>query len=295
MNSTTFNKNHGHLQAISAFIFWGLVPLYWNFLHFIPAVLNTSLRVVITVVTFNLLFFSKRLWREIPTVLKQKKLFFTLIVSSLLITTNWVVFLVSFQEGMIWQSSLGYYLCPLCNVLLSVAILKEKLSLPLKFATGFIILAMGNMIWNLGALPWISLLLCLTFSFYALLKKNIKIHPMSGLYMEVHIILPFALWCTGVGLLEYQLSYQEWFFMLLSGIITIIPLVLYNASAQKIPFSHLALYQYISPTIQFLVAIFIFKENLAIFHYQSFFLIWCGLMIFTWERIMTLKHKKVTI
>jgi len=287
-------KSNGHLEAISSFIIWGLVPIYWHYLHAIPAALNTSLRIMVTAITINILFWNRKLFKDLPKIFKEKKLFFTLMLTSLLITSNWYVFLVSFQKGMVWQASLGYFLSPLCNVLLAIIFLKEKLSTPLKLATLFILIAISNMVWHLGSLPWISLYLCLSFSFYALIKKGVKLSAQSGLNLEVLLILPFAIWGIFVdgGLNSYQLSTFEWEIMALSGLVTLVPLILYNSGAQKIPFGHLAIYQYIAPSLQFFVAVIIFKEHLDPFHYQSFFLIWCGLMVFTWERIMTIKRKK---
>ncbi|MDH4468263.1 MAG: EamA family transporter RarD [Bacteriovoracaceae bacterium] len=283
---------NGHAQAITSFIVWGLVPLYWHLLHDIPAYLNTSLRIVFTVITLNVIFHPKKQGRDFLRVLKDKKLFLKLCFTSVLIISNWLVFLISFQRGMVWQASLGYFLSPIFNVLLSVIFFKEKLSTPLKVATLFIFLAIINMVGNLGSLPWISLFLALSFSIYALIKKGVKISPESSLNMEVMLILPFALYFIFDELPSHPLSAFQWGVMSLSGFITFVPLALYNASAQKIPFSHLALYQYIAPSLQFLVAVIIFREHLETFHFLSFFLIWCGLLVFTWERVMTRNRNK---
>jgi chloramphenicol-sensitive protein RarD len=292
-------KNKGLLAAIGAFIIWGLLPLYWKSISAaIPVEIICHRITWSTVVTILLLL----MWRKaggLLRVLKDKKVVLRFILSSLLLSTNWLLYIWAVNSNYIIETSLGYYINPLVNVLLGVFFLHERLRKVQWLAILFAFLGVCYLTFGYGYFPYIAIILAVTFGLYGLLRKTATLASLEGLCLETSILFIPAL-----GVLIYFASQGHSDFihqdingrLLLAGtgIVTSLPLLLFGYAAQKIPLSTLGIVQYLGPSLQLCIGIFVYNEPFPKEQMIGFMLVWCGLVIYVTEGLMrrTLRKKK---
>lgn len=287
--------NTGILSALSAYISWGLLPIYWKLLAHVPTSQLLCHRIVWSFVVLGVfLSLRRRLGRLrhnlTPSVWR------TYILASLLIGVNWFVYVWSVNAGFIVETSLGYFINPLLSVLLGVAFLRERLRplqwLPLLLAaTGVVYLTLAY-----GRPPWIALCLAVTFSLYGLVKKKAPLGAFEGLTLETGLLLlPAMVWLgvsaadgTGVFL---RVGAKTDLLLLGAGIVTTAPLVMFAAAAQRIPLSMIGILQYIAPTIQFLLGVFLYGEAFTSTQLIGFGAVWTSVALFLTERWWAARHK----
>jgi chloramphenicol-sensitive protein RarD len=275
-------------QAVGAYFIWGFLPVYFNMLKAVPPLEVVAHRIVWSVLLLlAMLYFRTRLaalWEALTT----RAMLVPMIATALLIAANWLIYIWAVTSGHVAAASLGYFLNPLLNVLLGFLFLKERLTrwqwVAVALAgAGVAILATGA----LDAL-WISLSLALTFGVYGLIRKMAPVGPMVGLASETIILLPLAL----VALTVWTVRGTGHFgtlgagtdaLLLLAGVVTAVPLLLFASAARQMPYATIGLIQYIGPTIQFLLAIFLYHEPLTTTHLVTFPLIWAGLLLYSWD------------
>jgi len=284
----TDNKDykHGLIYAFSAYIMWGIAPLYFKALDGI-APLDIVLHRVVWSFLFILaiLFFSGR-FAQLRTVLKQPKKISLLAVTSVLIAFNWLVFIWAVTNGHMLDASLGYYINPIFNVLLGTVFLSERLR-PLQWvAVGLAVIAVLIELVVYGSIPWLSLALAVSFGFYGLLRKKIQVDAMSGLFVETLILLPIALsyllFIDSSSLISFINSgVSSALLLVASGVVTTLPLLAFAAAAIRIPLSTLGFIQYIGPSLMLLMAVFIFDEQLASHKAMTFGFIWLALIVYS--------------
>jgi len=278
----------GGIGAASGYAFWGLTVIFYKQLTHVPPYEVLAHRTLWSVVlTVGLIFLFKRR-AAFFTALTNKRLLLTLTATSLIIGTNWFVFIYSINEERVLETSLGYYINPLISVLIGVAFLSEKLTRPQIAAVVLAAIGVIIMTIDFGAVPWISLFLAVTFAIYGYLRKITNVDPLEGLSIEVIILLPFA-----IGYLVFMESTQGtaliheggWtvFLLILAGPMTVIPLFLFNYGAQRIRLATLGLMQYLAPTVQLIIAVWMYGEALTDTHLVTFGLIWAGLALFSWD------------
>lgn len=278
----------GGIGAASGYAFWGLTVIFYKQLTHVPPYEVLAHRTLWSVVlTVGLIFLFKRR-AAFFTALTNKRLLLTLTATSLIIGTNWFVFIYSINEERVLETSLGYYINPLISVLIGVAFLSEKLTRPQIAAVVLAAIGVIVMTIDFGAVPWISLFLAVTFAIYGYLRKITNVEPLEGLSIEVIILLPFA-----IGYLVFMESTQGtaliheggWtvFLLILAGPMTVIPLFLFNYGAQRIRLATLGLMQYLAPTVQLVIAVWMYGEALTDTHLVTFGLIWAGLALFSWD------------
>jgi chloramphenicol-sensitive protein RarD len=231
------------------------------------------------------------LFRKGPSLiaaLRNPRLVLTLCATSLIIGTNWFVFIYSINASRVLETSLGYYINPLISVLIGVFLLSERLTRPQIAAIVLAALGVVVMTVDFGAVPWISMFLAVTFAIYGYLRKITKIDPLEGLLIEVLILSPFAIaylaWSEVNG--GTSLLHADGLTLLLlalTGPMTTIPLFLFNFGAQRIRLSTLGLMQYLAPTVQLIIAVWMYGERLTDTHLMTFGLIWAGLALFSWD------------
>ena len=278
----------GGIGAASGYAFWGLTVIFYKQLTHVSAYEVLAHRTLWSVLlTVGLIFLFKRR-AAFVAALTNKRLLLTLTATSLIIGTNWFVFIYSINEERVLETSLGYYINPLISVLIGVAFLSEKLTRPQIVAV--VLAAVGVLIMTIdfGEVPWISLFLAVTFAIYGYLRKITKVDPLEGLAIEVIILLPFAM-----GYLAFMESGEgtalmhegSWtvFLLMLAGPMTVIPLFLFNYGAQRIRLATLGLMQYLAPTVQLVIAVWMYGEALTDTHLVTFGLIWTGLALFSWD------------
>lgn len=274
----------GVLYALAAYGTWGVVTLYFALLADVPSLLVVAHRVVWSVVFLAILLAAQRRWREVVAVLRSGRTLAVLAVAATLIAINWYVFIYAVATQQVLQASLGYYLNPLVSVLMGVVVLGERLrpwqwvSVALA-AAGIAASAMGQDL----PLPWISLTLAVSFSLYGLLRKLAPVGAMIGLFVETLILLPpaAAILLAGPWGLPHDRGAALYPLLMASGVVTSLPLMWFAAAVKRLRLATVGFLQYLAPTLQLLVAVFILGETLGTQQLVGFTLMWAGLALYT--------------
>ncbi|KHG34029.1 EamA family transporter RarD [Sulfurospirillum sp. MES] len=276
----------GYLYAVLAFGFWGLIPIYFKLLSHVGAGEVLAHRIIGSVVLlYAMILFSKQMGQFKLLIRDLSKLKY-LVLSALLVSLNWLVFIWAVSHNMIAESSLGYYINPLVNFALGIIVFKDHPSFWQKIAIALAIAAIVYQLVTLGTLPIVSLVLAFSFAFYGLIRKKINLPAMTGLYVETLILFPIALLYFSYLVLTDQnafvlpLDRTSWI-LLLAGVVTVVPLLWFNAATTRISLIHIGFFQYIGPSISFLLAIFVYDEVLLPEKLTTFVLIWIALAIFS--------------
>jgi chloramphenicol-sensitive protein RarD len=293
------NEKDGVVFAILSYVMWGLTPIYWKLTQYISSGEILAQRVLWSFIAMLVLLILLKKWNIyvefVKEIIKKPKLFWSLFLASVLISSNWGIFMWAVIEGKIVEASLGQYINPLTSMLIGVIVLKEKLSGSQVLA--FILAGMGVLTLTLhyGVIPWISLSLALTFGFYGLAKKLIKADSTIGLALETMMITPIAIvfltYLMFQSQIEFFNSVSTSLLLIGSGAVTVLPLLLFTMSAKKVTLSLLGILQYISPTIVLVSAVFLYNETLSQAHLIAFIFIWSALVIYTFSSI-TKRGKK---
>ncbi|MEB8388474.1 EamA family transporter RarD [Rhodobacteraceae bacterium KMM 6894] len=261
---------------------WGLSGLFYHQIQNIPALEIFAHRTIWSVVLFIIILSVQRRLNVIPQTLRQPRLAALIALASLMISVNWVMFIWAIQERHALEASLGYYIFPMIAVLFGAVIYGER---PSRGQLGAIALAGAAIVVltvGLGVAPWIALLLAVTFGIYGAIKKSISIGPVASVTIEVVMILPFALlllWYLGWG--SFGRNLHDTVFLILSGGMTAIPLLMMSAATRRVSLTTIGLVQYLNPSLQFLVATLVLAEPFTTAHGIAFPLIWAALVIYT--------------
>lgn len=285
-------SSKGYLFAILAFLFWGgLSPIYFKEVGSVDAFEILLYRILFSFVTLlPFLLFKKELVSFLETIRDFKKvklLFF----STLFASVNWLIFIWAVANDHIIEASLGYYINPLVNVLLGFLFLNERMTRNQNIAIGIACLAVLYQLISLGTIPIISLALAFTFGFYGLIRKKVNLGSIVGLFVEILILMPFALayifytYDISQMALFQSGSYIGWM-LTLTGLVTVIPLLLFNGAATRMKLATLGFFQYIGPTMAFIVAIFLYNEPFNSDKFITFALIWVALIIFSLDSLL---------
>ncbi len=285
MSDQDSERRTGFLLGVIAYLCWGMMPLYFKMLASVPANEIVAHRII-----WSLLFLLglATLWRRWPAIRAAAtgRVLLTLMLTAVLIATNWLVYIYAVVSGHVLEGSLGYYLNPLFNVLLGVVLLGERLTRAQVFATllagaGVAVLAAGA-----GSGLWISLTLAFSFGLYGFLRKVAPVDSLEGLSIETALLAPIAVgwlfWLQAAGTANFvQGNLATDILLVLGGAVTAIPLLLFTAAARRLPYSTLGFLQYIAPSLQFLLAVLAFGEPLTAAHMICFGAIWSALIIFS--------------
>ena len=275
----------GYRLALSAYLIWGLSPLFWKLLD-VPALQLTAHRFwQVLALGTAILWFKER--RSLRSLLTDRRVIGLHVMAGLLLSVNWLVYVYAVATDRVVDSSLGYFINPLLSVAIGVAI-GERLT-PLRWlAVGAAAIGVAILTFDAGTLPWISLLLAATFAFYGLIKKLSPRDSLGGLTTEMFFVTPFAVgylfWLTGSGDIETGGAVSS-VALLGLGAITITPLVLFGAAAKRIPLWTVGLLQFLAPSLQFLLGVFAFGEALGALRLAGFAVIWVGLAIFAYDTL----------
>jgi chloramphenicol-sensitive protein RarD len=274
----------GLALGLGAYLAWGFLPLYFKLLQGVDPFEIVAHRIVWSLLFLAAMIFAWRRWPLFRAALANRPALRTLFVTAALIGINWLVWIWAVLNGHVLEGSLGYYLNPLVNVLFGVVLLKERLSGPRKFAVALAFLGVAVLAWGAISGLWISLTLALSFASYGYLRKITPVDSLEGLAVETAILTPIALgwiwWMNAGASGGLGMSGTTTLLLVLAGAITAIPLLLFNAAAKRLPYSTLGFLQYIAPSIQFLLAVLVFGEQLTTAHIICFAAIWTALVIF---------------
>lgn len=276
----------GVVYGLVAYLAWGLLPIYWKLFQTMGAWEILAHRIVWSIVFVSIILLITRQWKKMWGALSGAKMIGAMFFSSLMISANWLIYIWAVNTEHVMQTSLGYYINPLISVLFGVVFLKERLLLGQWVALGLAGLGVMFITLQYGSVPWVALSLALTFAFYGLAKKVVKLEPMIGLAWETLFVAPIALLyliTLHVGGTQTVTGLTGWKILLLtlSGVGTAMPLYWFAQAAKRLPLSTIGFIQYLSPTISLLSAVFLFGEPFTGTHLVSFALIWSALVVFT--------------
>ena len=288
-------QRKGVIYGLAAYLAWGFFPVYFKAVHLVAPVEMVAHRICWSLAFLLLLIAGKGAWREVQALLARPKSLAALGVSTLLIATNWLVFIYAVDNGEVLQSSLGYFINPLVSVLLGFVFLGERLervqwlSIALA-ATGVIYLALSY-----GSVPWISLALAASFGLYGLIRKALHVEPLVGLTVETLLLAPFALVYLvvlnqrGTGIFLANSTRLD-LLIPMAGIITAIPLLLFAAAAKRLRLATIGFLQYITPTMHFVLAVTVYGETFTHTDLVSFLFIWSGLALYSMHAYRTTRR-----
>ena len=293
MAKTVTTTPKGLLTVLSAFLIWGCFPLYFKELIEYDAIEIIVHRVVWTFVILLGITIITRRFRWIDQIKKQPKWLFLTFLASVLIATNWLVYVWAVTHDQVLEASLGYFIHPLVGVLFSMLIFKEKLRLMQKLAVLLAAAAVGIQIVWMGGLPWVSMLLPLSWGLYGVIQRQTPFDALDGLFLETALLVPISLiWLqfshVASSSMAFWVSSEIWLLML-AGPVTLVPLLLYNISTKLVQFNTLSFLNYLTPSLIFLLAIFYYHEPFDTKRLLVFVLIWVGLLMFSVDMF---KHKK---
>jgi chloramphenicol-sensitive protein RarD len=283
--------NKGIFYAAGAFVLWGLLPIFWKALHHVPALEILAHRMVWSLMFVLVLLAVQGHWRWLGAVFRNGRVLLTFMTTALLLSVNWFIYIWGVNAGYIVETSLGYFINPLVNVLLGTLFLKERLRLWQGVAIGVAVLGVLYLTLRYGSPPWIALTLAGSFGVYGLLRKTAALNSLEGLTLETLLFFPPAL----AYLLYAEFMGQAAFvhadtttnlLLVIAGIATALPLLLFAAAARRVTLTLMGVLQYIAPTMQLLLGVLLYGESLTSDRLIGFCLIWLALLIYTLEGVV---------
>jgi chloramphenicol-sensitive protein RarD len=281
------DRKLGIIFTALSYLIWGFLPIYWKLVDHVAAEQILAHRIIWSFVFMVLLLFATRKFfvflTECKALWKSKKKLIYITLASLLVTTNWLIFIWAVNNDHVLQASLGYYINPLISILFGVAILKERLNFWQMVSTILAAIGVLYLTINSGVFPIVSLALAITFALYGLIKKLVPLPAMYSLTIETMIVTPFAL----IFLLQTNFSKISSFefsstaiLLIISGVATAVPLLLFGAGAMRIPLSMVGFLQYTTPTIMFILGIILYHEPFSLNHLITFIFIWSASILY---------------
>jgi chloramphenicol-sensitive protein RarD len=283
--------NKGTWYAIGAYVTWGLLPIYWKWLHSVPAPQLLAHRILWSFVTLAVVIVASRQAGGLRTALASRRILLVYLAASILIGINWFTYVWAVNAGFMIETSLGYFINPLLSLLLGVLLFKERLR---RWQWGSIALAAAGVIYltiSYGSLPWIALTLAASFGLYGLIKKLAPLGSLHGLALETGILLlPASIYLlsvesTGAGAFLEGTPMLK-LLLVGAGVATTLPLLMFASAARRIPLGLVGILQYITPTLQFLLGALVYDEPLATGRLVGFVVVWVALALFVIEGVV---------
>jgi chloramphenicol-sensitive protein RarD len=278
----------GILYASAAYIVWGLFPLYFKALQGIPPIEILLHRMVWSLVFCVLVLAWRKQWSWLGRLQRQPKILATSTASALLLSTNWFIYIWATNNDHVLDASLGYFITPLVNVFLGFLFLRERMRFGQWCAFALAVCGVAWLTWQTGHPPWIGLMLAATFGTYGLMRKTATLETLEGFSVETMTLFPFALGYLIVLTLDHHNAFlsapvsSQWL-LVAAGPITAIPLLMFSAGVRRIPLSVLGFLQYIAPSLQFLLGVWLYHEPLSSSRLIGFVLIWLALAVYSIE------------
>ena len=286
----------GAFFAFFAFLIWGVSPVYWRTLHDVQAFEIILHRIIWSFAVLIPLVVIGRKWTEFMEVCKKPKTMVILLITSILVGVNWLIYIWAVNNGRVLQASLGYYINPLVNIVLGMIFLRERLRIAQTVAVILTILGVLNLTIRYGVFPWVPLALAFSFGFYGLIRKVAFVGALVGLTVETLLLsIPAGIWvihlyCVQSGAFLHMDANTD-LLLMGTGVITAMPLLLFNLGAKRITLVSLGFIQYIAPTGMFLLGITLFGEPFTGPQTLTFALIWTALAIYSWDAVVVHRQK----
>jgi chloramphenicol-sensitive protein RarD len=283
--------NKGIVSGLGAYILWGFFPIYWKLLHDVPALQVIGHRIAWSFVLLSLVILLTRQWNAFRAVALAPKTIAIYSAAAILLSVNWLIYVWGVNAGFIVETSLGYFINPLISVLLGVVFLRERLRSLQWIPVGLAALGVLYLTLAYGRLPWIALSLAFSFGIYGLVKKLAPLGSLYGLTLETALVFPLALiYLTFVGFRGTGSFLEEGLFtdllLIGTGAVTSIPLLMFASAARQIPLTMIGVLQYVAPTLQFLIGVFLYHEPFDRSRLIGFGLVWLALVIFWVENYL---------
>lgn len=278
----------GPLLAAGAYLLWGVLPIYWHALADVPALEILPHRIVWSLAVVLALLAVRKDWQWLAHGLRHPAVFRVFLVTAALLAVNWLVYLWANNNGHIVETSLGYFITPLVSVVLGLLVLHERMRPGQWLSVGIAALGVLFLVLTAGGWLWISLALALSFGFYGLLRKTARLGSLEGLTVEMAILflpaLGYLLYLSSTGQAAFGVDGSSTTALLaLSGAVTAVPLLLFASGARLVPLTTLGLLQYIAPTLQFCIGVFIYREPFDQARLLGFSIVWFALAVYWME------------
>lgn len=276
---------NGVLAALAVNLVWGSFPILFSLLEGVDPILIVAHRVIWSLLLVALIMVVSRRWGEVLAVLRDRRTVLRLFVSAALLTVNWLIYIWAVENNHVLETSFGYFLNPLVNVALGMALLGERQSRLQAVSIGIAVLAMAIQAAGVGGVPWVALGLAISFSLYSYYRKTVQASSAAGLLVETLLLAPlsagYIAWTVVIG--GPGPHADPWLFLLLflTGPATTLALLLFAYAVQRLRLTTTGIIQYIAPSLQFFLAIFYFEEPLNPVRLLSFALVWLSLAVFT--------------
>ncbi len=283
-------RRTGMMAALSTYLIWGVLPLYWNFLARAGANEILAHRIIWSFVFMVVVLMVTKRWQSFKedcrALWQDKKRGAILLLAAFTISLNWLTYIWAVNHGHVIDTSIGYYINPLMSVLFGIVFFRERISGLKKISLLLAAIGIVLMTYQLGKLPWVAVALAVTFSVYGALKKQLHLNPFSSITLETLLMVPFAVPYIGMLMMSpanhFSLATPDLALYLMgTGVVTAVPLVLFSYGANLLPLNVLGFFQYISPTIGLLLGIFFFHETFGMAQISALGFVWAAIVLFT--------------
>ena len=287
VDPTSTSIRAGYIYGISAFVFWGAVPIYFKWLGHVPAFDVTAHRILWSVPFLALIAYVGGQWRSLGAQLTVRRLS-VLAAAAVAISSSWFIYIWAIAVDRLLEASLGYYIAPLMLAVFGMVFLKERPTPRQGIAIGLAAIGVGVLVLRFGAIPWVALGLAATQPAYTLVRKLAPADPVSGLLLETAMLSPLM-----IGILSWlgpesataTADLRTWTLLVVSGAVTAVPMIWFIAAARRLPLVAVSLMQFIAPSLNFLLAVGLFGETFTTTHMIAFGFIWAALALHTFESV----------
>lgn len=278
------------MAALSTYLIWGVLPLYWNLLARAEANEILAHRIIWSFVFMVVVLMVTKRWQSFKedrrALWQDKKRGAILLLAAFTISLNWLTYIWAVNHGHVIDTSIGYYINPLMSVLFGIVFFRERISGLKKISLLLAAIGIVLMTYQLGKLPWVAVVLAVSFSVYGALKKQLHLNPFSSITLETLLMVPFAVPYIGMLMMSpanhFSLATPDLALYLMgTGVVTAVPLVLFSYGANLLPLNVLGFFQYISPTIGLLLGIFFFHETFGMAQISALGFVWAAIVLFT--------------
>ena len=283
-------RRTGMMAALSTYLIWGVLPLYWNLLARAGANEILAHRIIWSFIFMGVVLMVTKRWQSFKedcrTLWQNKKRGAILLLAAFTISLNWLTYIWAVNHGHVIDTSIGYYINPLMSVLFGIVFFRERISGLKKISLLLAAIGIVLMTYQLGKLPWVAVVLAVSFSVYGALKKQLHLNPFSSITLETLLMVPFAVPYIGMLMMSpanhFSLATPDLALYLMgTGVVTAVPLVLFSYGANLLPLNVLGFFQYISPTIGLLLGIFFFHETFGMAQISALGFVWAAIVLFT--------------
>ena len=283
-------RRTGMMAALSTYLIWGILPLYWNLLARAEANEILAHRIVWSFFFMVIVLIVTKRWQSFKedgrALWADKKRGAILLMAAFVISLNWLTYIWAVNHDHVIDTSIGYYINPLMSVLFGIVFFRERISGLKKISLLLAAIGIVLMTYQLGKLPWVAVVLAVSFSVYGALKKQLHLNPFSSITLETMLMMPFAVPYIGILMASpvnhFSLATPDLaLFLMGTGVVTAVPLVLFSYGANLLPLNVLGFFQYISPTIGLLLGVFFFHESFGMAQISALGFVWAAIVLFT--------------